>query len=304
MIDFQRILTPIDFSDYSRLALDHAVAIARWYESRLTVLHVTPSPGRIGELGYDGAASTVGDADLEDKLRRFVAEEVPPTLPVDTQLREGDPVGMIVRMVDELPADLLVLGSHGRSGFDRLLLGSVTERALRRAPCPVLVVPRRTPEAVPARGPIFREILWPTDFSESSMAGLAYAFSLASEADATLTLLHVLSHEFNETDVPVLLAAADMGLSAADFRRRREEEIRTRLGELVPAGSDDACRVQTMVCRGKPWQTILRVAAEKHAELIVMGVQGRGAADLMFLGSTTQHVLRQSSCPVLTVRAH
>jgi nucleotide-binding universal stress UspA family protein len=304
MITFQRILSPVDFSDHSRLALDHAVAIARWYDSRITVLHVTPSPARIGELGYDAVAgSPAVSEDLMKKLDRFVDEETSSLVPVEKYVREGEPVTKILQMAGEIAADLLVMGSHGRSGFDRLLLGSVTEKALRRATCPVLVVPRRNPEAVPARQPLFRDILCATDFSESSLAGLAYAVSLATEADARLTLLHVISHEFNETDVPVLLAAADMGLSVTDFKRRREEEIRAKLNTLVPSDAADACRLELTVCRGKAWRTILKAAAEKQSDLIVMGVQGRGAADLMFMGSTTQHVLRQATCPVLTVRA-
>ena len=98
-----------------------------------------------------------------------------------------------------MKADLLVIGTHGRSGFERLVLGSVTEKVLRKASCPVLTVPKRLPDAVPVGPVLFKRILCPVDFSESSLHALSYAVSMAQEADGQLTVLHVVAHEFEYT---------------------------------------------------------------------------------------------------------
>jgi nucleotide-binding universal stress UspA family protein len=96
------------------------------------------------------------------------------------------------------------------------------------------------------------------------------------------------------------MADADEHLSVADFRRRREDSARERLAEAVPEAVAAYCKVSTMVSSGKPSREILRVAAERHSDLIVIGIRGRDVADLLFFGSTTQHVVRHAACPVLT----
>jgi nucleotide-binding universal stress UspA family protein len=194
------------------------------------------------------------------------------------------------------------MGTHGRSGFERLLLGSITEKVLRKATCPVLTVPRRHPDAVPATPVLFKQILCPVDFSDCSMQALNYAMSLAQEADAHLTVVHVMAYGLDATPDMYDTVITDDRLSLADYRMRREEDARQRLKEAVPQTVAAYCRVDTMVSSGKPSREILRIAAEQQTDLIVIGVQGRGAADLMFLGSTTNHVVRAATCPVLTLR--
>jgi nucleotide-binding universal stress UspA family protein len=93
----------------------------------------------------------------------------------------------------------------------------------------------------------------------------------------------------------------DAGMTLGDFLKEREEALRQRLQEAI-AGATEFCSVESLMTHGKPWREVLRVAAERQSDLIVMGVQGRGAADLLFFGSTTQHVVRGASCPVLTLR--
>jgi nucleotide-binding universal stress UspA family protein len=194
-------------------------------------------------------------------------------------------------------ADLLVIGTHGGSGFERLVLGSVTEKVLRKARCPVLTVPRRLSDPVPSGPVLFKRILCAVDFSESSMHALKYALSLAQEADGCLTVMHVLA--------PELVGAVGIGeehVSLAALHRQGEEEARQQLEMAVPQSARAYCKAESILLRGKPWREILQVASDRQAELIVMGVQGRGAADLLFFGSTTHHVVRQAVCPVLTLR--
>jgi nucleotide-binding universal stress UspA family protein len=308
MIEIQRILCPIDFSEYSRHALDHAVALARWYGSTITVLHVfstTPVAAYApGMPGFDPIVLTSADRDqLLVDVKRFVDTESAPGVSIDAVIREGDAVGEILSLATDMEADLLIVGTHGRSGFERLLLGSVTEKLLRKASCPVLTVPRRHPDAVPATPVLFKQILCPVDFSHCSLQALNYAMSLAQEADAHLTVLHVMGDELEVTpDAYGAIIMNDLE-SLADFRRRHEEDARQRLTAAVPESVAASCSVETIVSRGgKPSREILRVAAEQRTDVIVVGVQGRGAANLVFFGSTTNHVVREATCPVLTVR--
>jgi nucleotide-binding universal stress UspA family protein len=307
MIEIRRILCPIDFSDYSRHALDHAVAIARWYESTITVLHVfSTAPVAAyapGAPGFGSIVLTGADRDqLLVEIERFIETEPTPEVPIEVVVREGSTTSEILTQAAELNADLLVMGTHGRSGFERLLLGSITEKVLRKAKCPVLTVPRRHPDAVPATPVLFTRILCPVDFSDCSMQALNYAMSLAQEADAHLTVVHVMAYRLDATPDMYDTIITDDRLSLADYRMRREEDARQRLKEAIPETVAAYCSVDTIVTSGKPGREILRIAAEQQTDLIVIGVQGRGAADLMFLGSTTNHVVRAATCPVLTLR--
>jgi nucleotide-binding universal stress UspA family protein len=308
MIEIQRILCPIDFSEYSRHALDHAVALARWYGSTVTVLHVFSTVPVAafapGMPDFEPIVLTTADRDqLLVDLKRFVEAESAPGVSIDGVIREGDAVGEILSLATDMKADLMVMGTHGRSGFERLLLGSVTEKLLRKASCPVLTVPRRHPDAVPATPVLFKQILCPVDFSECAMHALNYAMSVAQEADAHLTVLYVLGDEQDVTpDAYGAILMNDLE-SLAAFRRRHEEDARKRLAQAVPQSVAAYCSVETMVSSGgKPSREILRIAAEQQTDLIVVGVQGRGAANVMFFGSTTNHVVREASCPVLTIR--
>jgi nucleotide-binding universal stress UspA family protein len=189
------------------------------------------------------------------------------------------------------------MGTHGVSGFERLVLGSVTEKVLRKARCPVLTVPRALPEAVPAGPVVFKRIVCAVDFSDCSLEALKYAVSLAQEADGQLTVVHVLTSQL----VPDAVLA-DQHLSVLAYQRQREDEAQRRLAEAVPASAAAYCRIESTMVRGKPWREIVGIAAARESDLIVLGVHGRGAVDLTFFGSTAHQVVRHVSCPVLTLR--
>jgi nucleotide-binding universal stress UspA family protein len=305
MIEIDRILCPIDFSDHSRRALDHATAIARWYESTVSVLYVfSPAPVPAfgpGPVVLEPIVLTTVDRDqLLADTKAFAKTEGAPGITIEAVVREGNPAREIVAQATGMQADLLVIGTHGRTGFERLLLGSVTEKVLRQAGCPVMTVPVRLPGAVPSGLVLYKRILCPVDFSESSLHALQYATSMAQEADAELTLLHVVEHEIrNAADMASV--AYDAGMTLGDFLKEREEALCRCLQDAV-AGASEFCSVEPLTTHGKAWREVLRIAAERRSDLIVMGVQGRGAADLLFFGSTTQHVVREASCPVLTLR--
>src|SRR5688572_23892434 len=155
MIEIHRILCPTDFSEFSRHALDHALAIAKLYHSRITLLHVcSVAPGTVFGPGIGVAPSsllTVEDRDAAlAAMHRFAETEAGPHAPIGFEVAEGNAATEILDRARRHGSDLIVLGTHGRSGFERLLMGSVTEKVLRKAACPVLSVPRRAPDVVPA----------------------------------------------------------------------------------------------------------------------------------------------------------
>jgi nucleotide-binding universal stress UspA family protein len=306
MIEIRRILCPIDFSDFSRRALDYAVPIAKWYESTITLFHVCAvvpvaayAPGT-GVL--PSVALTPDDREaVLASMKRFAEGETGTSIPIDFELAEGPTAAEILAKAEAMSADLLVIGTHGRSGFERLVLGSVTEKVLRKASCPVLTVPKAAPDVVPVPSVLFRRIVCAIDFSDCSMHALNYAISLAQEADASLTVVHAIELPPDAPrEVHENMFAGSRSLH--EYIAYAEEDARARLKQAVPESVRAYCAVETVMPTGKPYREILRVADERKADLLVIGVHGRGAVDRLLFGSTAHHLVRQASCPVLTLR--
>jgi len=297
MIDIRRVLCAIDFSDTSRHALEHAVAIAKWYGAHVTALHVI-HPAYVLEppVLFDELADAPTAAGARRARQELLSSWLAPAnrlgVKTSTLVDEGNPARQILGHAASTSADLLVLGTHGHEGFERLILGSVAEKVLRKAACPVLTVP---PPAVAAARLPYTRLLCPVDFSESSLAAVRLAFSIAEEADARLTILHVFDWP---PDDELLVERLD----ASNFRMLVEDQTHGRLEALV---NDDArvwCKPATKVAYGKPYRRILEVAEAETSDLIVLGVRGRNPLDLTLFGSTTNHVVRRATCPVLTLK--
>jgi nucleotide-binding universal stress UspA family protein len=303
MLTLQRILCPIDFSESSRQALNYAKALSSWHDARLIVLHVCvdlPVFEMASPFGHSASSAVLLEesqlAERRADLRRFVTSEVGDD-GVDIVVSEGtDAKAEILKHAAAIDASLIVMGTHGRSGIDHVLLGSITEKVLHKAPCPILIVPPHAPSVDYGVSPVFKRIVCAIDFSTSSLLALNVALALAQEADARLTLLHAI-------EFPVALREVVFSTDADVDRLHAaaEAEFLRRLRALVPAQARIYCTVATRVNDGKPAREIERVAAGERADLIVMGVQGRSAVDLMVFGSNTNAVIRNASCPVLVV---
>jgi nucleotide-binding universal stress UspA family protein len=303
MLMLQRILCPIDFSEASRQALNHAKALSSWYDARLIVLHVCvdlPVLEMASPLGHSASTAVVLEesqlAERRAAVRQFVTPEIGDDN-VDIVISEGtDAKAEIVKVATATEASLIVMGTHGRSGLDHVLLGSVTEKVLHKAPCPILVVPPHAPRVDGGVSPVFKRILCAVDFSAGSLCAVNVALALAQEADARLTLLHAIEFPVALREV-VFSTDADVD----QLHDAAEAEFLRRLRALVPAQARTYCTVTTRVNEGKPAREIEGVAAAERADLIVMGVQGRGAVDLLVFGSNTNAVIRNAACPVLIV---
>jgi nucleotide-binding universal stress UspA family protein len=303
MVAVDRVLCPVDLSSCSRAALQQALAIARWYEATVTVLHVfrqvpvvdTAAAALGGGLYTPPVALTDVDRQaVERQVADFVAH-TPGAVDVAIRVCEGINVREeILREAEAVGADLLVLGSHGLTGVKRLVLGSVAENVLRHSPTPVLIVPAHASDA-PASGVPFTRIVCAVDFTADSYRALRYAFDLAQESDAQLTLLHAVAMP------AVHVGAEDLTIDAESIRDTVMRNARDRLDALVPDDARAYCTVRAEVVEGQAHLAVLGLATEVNADLIIMGVHSRAAFDVAVFGSTTQAVVRAAHCPVLTV---
>jgi len=292
MTTFQRILCPVDFSDFSSKAYEYALSLAKHYEAHLSLLHVVQPLAVAYPYYYMPAQMTHLYSELVDEARRQLHElaekhaldAVQPEFVVE----EGFIADAIIGYAASQKIDLIVMGTHGRRGLDRLVIGSITERVIRNAPQPVLAVrkpahdfvsPDRQQDAVS-----LHKVLLCTDFSDSARKAIGYAVSMALDYKAELTLFHVIEH--GETSERLQAAKAAL------------EELK---GPISPDAGESSS-VKTLVRAGKPYEEINRLALEDRTDLVVLGVRGRNAADLAVFGSTTHRVLQLGSCPVLTVR--
>lgn len=293
MIAINRILCPIDFSEYSEHALDFAVRLGAWYRASVEVIHVLPllPPSSVSPLGE--ASRQVAEKHLAQAVDRCSR----PDVKVEPALIESsDAAGAIIKRADEIEADMIVTGSHGRTGFSRVLLGSVVEALLHRSHRPVLVVPSHLAASRRARPVGFKRVVCAIDFSAASLAGLEYALSIAEEADARLTLLNVIERPPELEHSPL-----EPDFDVDRYHAEAEAQQLTKLQALVPEHAGEYCTVKMAVLEGSASRQLLQMAAAQDADLIVIGVHGRNALDVAIFGSTSKDVVVKAQCPVLVV---
>jgi len=295
VIELNRILCPIDFSVFSDHAVQYAMKMAHWYGAQLRVLHVMPPlpPSSTSALAATSRQLTVRN--LKTAIERYRL----PDVDVITELVESaDPAARILEAAETFDVDLIVTGSHGRRGIERVLLGSVVESLLHRCGRPVLTIPSHIDPARLAADIVFKRIVCAIDFEKASIEAHAYAFSIAEEANGKLTLLHVI-----EMPPELQRAPEPPDYNVEPIRAEAQAGSLARLRSLIPEHAREYCTVQTEVLEGGAARQILREANAQQADLIVLGVHGRTAFDLAFFGSNSKDVIRQAHCPVLVVPA-
>jgi len=219
-------------------------------------------------------------------------------LSVKKQVVIGIPSQKITAIARDNGDDLVVVGTHGRTGLEHVLLGSTAERVIRGAPCPVLAVRGRKPGSaqVPDHSsPIaVRRMLVPIDFSDCSLDALEYAVQVAKHVNAAITILHVME--------PVAYGL-DFTLSHPSELEAKRARLGDRLRDLVQAAAGWGLQADEALRGGLPADSILDYARSRAVDLIVMGTHGRRGISHLVNGSVTEGVLRRADCPVLTVRS-
>jgi nucleotide-binding universal stress UspA family protein len=298
---FKRILCPVDFSAASRHAIDQASTIARWYGATVTALHVCdPAFGPLAGLPDSSRRADREMARLRGEVAACFETASRAGVQVDAVIDVGQPDSCILDRARTWPADLIVMGTHGVGGFEHLLLGSVAEKVLRLAVCAVLTVP---PHATRTSILPFKRVLCAVDFSEWSLRALEFGRSLALESRAAMTAMTVIEWPWPEPPPPAFAELPpEQAAALREYRRYVETGATRRLATLADESASTGVALDVRVDHGKSYVEILRCAADIGADLIVMGVHGRKQIDLEVFGSTTNQVVRQATCPVLTLR--
>jgi nucleotide-binding universal stress UspA family protein len=282
----KRILFATDFSSCAEHAEEYVALFARTYGATIHVLHVL-------EI-YEGVYASVQDhRETDGQLARVVQHLQQRTVLATHQQTAGIPDVLICEAAEENRSDLIVLGTHGRTGLQHILLGSTAERVLTMAPCPVLTV--REPKYVKdphEQGSIrCKHVIVPIDFSECSFDALEYGIQIAKDFGAALILLHVLE------PIPYL-----MDLTFDHAAERNKQDVTVQLTAVVNRIRSHGVSVQKVIRGGVPADSILEYVRTSGGDLIAMGTHGvRGIAHMM-RGSVAEAVLRRAPCPVLAMK--
>jgi nucleotide-binding universal stress UspA family protein len=288
MLHLNRVLFPTDGSDCAEHARHHAHYLADRFEATLHIIHVEEREVELTDVIDVREADILADLHAPQEAAAPVAEpRVQERCVVHPTAANG-----ILSYTAEHDTNLIVMGTHGRSGLRRLVLGSVTEEVVRRAPVPVLTVGRgaKPPERLEGG-----RLLVPVDFSEQQPRLLAHARELALAYGMSLTLLHVVER----TSLPDVYGISMDAPGPGALAERTEEVLEERAEELREHGIE----VEGVVRRGHPAEETLEAAETLDADLLAIATHGRAGVERMLMGSVAEKVIRRAPCPVFTVKS-
>jgi len=284
MIHIKKILVPVDFSEASKNAVTYGLSLCLDFNARLILAHIVP---------YDAVAYLAA----KERLLELIPPEVRDRLNFEIIVKGGEIRQELLGIVEDKKIDLVVMGSRGRSYFERMLLGSVTERMLRNLHVPILTVSHleaakqlHNPDSIP-----LRKLLYATDLADGSESGLAFSIRLANELNAHLTVVHVIQ----------AMDAVMLGLEAPgavpDYGIGLRARAAERLNKLVALVSDGKVPITTVIAEGVPSEVIIELAANRKADLVIMDLHEKGRLERAVLGATAERVIRSAPVPVLSL---
>ncbi|MBI4402492.1 MAG: universal stress protein [Nitrospirae bacterium] len=296
-----RILLATDFSECAARAQGYAVFLATACQAKLDILHVLEfQPGMDPDFPVNSLYLEQLRKETDRQLDDLVNRAKQAGLAAQGQHVLGIPSQRINEKAKDSDADLVVLGTHGRTGLEHILLGSTAERVVKGAPCPVLTVrlakpPGRAAEAGQAAVPAgIRHVLAPVDFSDCSLDALEYAVQVAKQFGSAVTILHVLE--------PVSYGL-DFALVHAAEEHKMRKRLETRLADLATLLTSHGLQAKHVMRGGLPADSILEFVRGQGCDLIVMGTHGRRGVSHLISGSVAEAVLRRAECLVLTVKS-
>jgi nucleotide-binding universal stress UspA family protein len=277
------LLCPVDLSPASLRAFDYSLKIAQNYRATLHLLHaIAPVITTAYDVYVDTSKLLASmKKQAEPEIRRLRKIAVDGGINAQAEVRTGEIETEITDAIKRHRIDMIVMGKHSRRTIERWFVGSVTDHLLRRVSIPMLIISEGN--AKRAAPPDIKRLLVTTDFSEGTHDAIAYALSLAKEAQASVTLLHI---------VPIPVGVA---LPFEEMLGQGQSELQ----QLVPEEARN--RVMTKIESGVPYQEILNFAKTNKPDLIVMNIHGKGVFDRLLLGSNAERVIRGASCPVLMI---
>ena len=301
MPQFERILIPVDFSEASLKALRYGLSLALEMEAALRVAHVMPFAPALAYV-YPVEGNEISRKEIEateEKLRALVLPEYREPVSARFLVKAGDVQDELLKLIEEQEPDLVVMGTHGRRRFERWTLGSVAEYVLRRAEVPLLTVSRLDEEheiGKPTPVPLSK-LLYATDLSSESVEGMRRAIDLASDFSADLLILHVVQNlgwAMGTEFIPLDIESRTVKAREAAFEY---------LVNSVPEQARQDPKVRIEMREGLPYEVILQLAQDEHADMIVLNTQSRSGLERAMLGSTAERVIRGATIPVLSLRS-
>ncbi len=289
------VLVATDFSEYSKVALDISLSASRCMKTKLYVLHTIEKFPH----DYRHLLSGTAHADMKQKLEEDAIDKIKAMIPVEIMgkgdiipmVRFGKPFLETMQVVKENNVDLLVIGTHGRAGVDRVMLGSVAERIVRKAGCPVMVI-----KGIKYTG--FKRIIVPIDFSDCSRKALEYAIATARAHNSRLTILHIYEKSFVEPYVN----AANSEEKADEIMKEIERVNETKYDEFLKTVDLNGVEYEKLLKKGIAETDIVEIAMEQQANLIVMGTHGRSGIKHILIGNTAEEVVRTVHCDIIIVK--
>lgn len=285
------IISAIDFSTFTDTILSYSVALCKTYHAKLLLTHVAVDVNTL----LDHNETTLDVEALQKSNIQFAQErleDVATNLAMGSEIiiRQGKPADEIKRLALEREADMVVTATHGRSGFKRLLVGSVTEKLIKTLHCPILILHTQDNDFIAPTGLEFKlkKILVGCDFSPDASLAFDYGLSLAKEFKAELHLSHVIKPSFYKPGLQ----------ESKELRGRLERQLES----MIPEECHGWCNVKINLLDGEPYVVLMNYAKEHDIDMIVLGIRGHTLLEKLLVGSTTDRLIRLSPIPVLAVR--
>jgi nucleotide-binding universal stress UspA family protein len=298
MATFTKILMPTDFSVNAQQALRYASMLAKKLDSDLTLLHVMTVHE---EDPYNPVHNFPDLQDFYDHVEKSATSHLE-SIELDVNhyhtetVRGISPADEIIKYANEHGFDLIIMGTHGRAAIAHFLMGSVAERVVRHAGCPVITIAHQEKELYGI--PKIARIAIPIDFSDFSKKVLKYSLNLARVFGARIDLLHVIDQRVHPS---YYIVGQEYFMT---IEPDLPEKALKTLREFVAGAVPDDVEVTYNILEGVPHDEIVAFATNEGTDLIMMTTHGLSGLEKMLIGSTTEKVVRKSRCPVFTVNSH
>ncbi len=292
------VLFATDFSPSSTPAFRYAVDWAQRFEARLTILHVLSlQPGLDIDAGIAQRFLDEQRKVAQEQIQQLLEEAQQAVPNATAEVLGGLPSDIICQVAKDKNCDLIVTGTHGWTGFNRVVFGSVAERVIQRGPCPVLCIPHRESQDIAAMHSLNihpKHVVLPINFSDCSMDAYEYAVQFAKWLDTPMTLVHA---------IEPISYSLDFTLTHPLQETTKREQVKNKLTELTEVLTKQGLTAQYELLDKPTVEAILEISANQETDLILMGTHGRKGLTRLILGSSASKVLEQSPYPVLTVKS-
>ena len=285
---YETILVPVDGSDPSVAAAEEAIEIARRFDAHLSLVTAIEVPEPPDSEVVTGSDRRSLDEETARAIERLETHAADAGVAHETIVERGIPHDVISAAVADLRADMVAMGTHGQTGVERVLLGSVTERFLRTSTVPVLTAHQRDEVGR------FDDVLVPTDGSNCAERAVDHALAIADRCDATL-------HALSAVDVQAMASGLDMGAGLPDVIETLTDQREDAVAAVRDRAATHGIDCETAVFEGAPVQAISEYVTKHGVDLVTMGTHGHRGLERLLLGSVAERTIRTSEVPVLAV---